>query len=42
MCTVSIQYLKRPKEGISDPLDMELQTVVSCLMGAGSKNQILW
>lgn len=26
----------------SDPLDLELQMIVSCQVGAGSQTQVLW
>lgn len=35
-------YPQKPEEGIWDPLDLELQTVVSLFMGAGNQIQVLW
>lgn len=35
-----IRCLGRPKE--SDPLKLELQVVVSCHVGAGNQNLVLW
>jgi hypothetical protein len=33
--------LQRP-EGASDPLELELQMVVSCHMGPGKETQVFW
>lgn len=35
MCTICVQYLHSEKR-VLEPLELELQTVVSCLSGAGS------
>ena len=35
MCTICVQYLHGQKR-LLEPLELDLQTVVSCLSGAGS------
>lgn len=39
MCT---WYPQKAEEGIRDPLEQELQTVVSLSMGAGNQIQVPW
>jgi hypothetical protein len=41
LCTTFMPYSRR-EEGVLDPLELELQMVVSCYMGSGNLIQVLW